>query len=75
MHEASVFVLVLLGSLLIVTLLHERRRQQRAEIEVNQRISELAHINRRATMGELSASLAHELAQPLSAIQGACCTS
>jgi signal transduction histidine kinase len=68
MQEASVFVLLLLGSLLIVTLLHERRRRQRAEIEVNQRISELAHINRRATMGELSASLAHELAQPLSAI-------
>jgi signal transduction histidine kinase len=31
-------------------------------------LSELAHINRRSTAGEMSASIAHELNQPLSAI-------
>ena len=31
-------------------------------------MSELAHMNRRATAGELSASIAHELNQPLGAI-------
>jgi C4-dicarboxylate-specific signal transduction histidine kinase len=31
-------------------------------------MSELAHLNRRATAGEMSASIAHELSQPLAAI-------
>ena len=31
-------------------------------------MSELAHLNRHATAGELSASIAHELNQPLGAI-------
>ena len=38
------------------------------KVEARHRMSELAHINRRATVGELSASLAHELNQPLGAI-------
>ena len=33
-----------------------------------QRMSELARMNRFATAGELSASIAHELKQPLAAI-------
>ena len=52
----------------IVRLLHERRRRHRAEIEAHQRIAELTELNRRSTVGELSASIAHELTQPLSAI-------
>jgi signal transduction histidine kinase len=52
----------------IVGLLHQRRRRHRAEIEAHQRIAELAESNRRSTVGELSASIAHELTQPLSAI-------
>jgi signal transduction histidine kinase len=48
--------------------LYERRRRREAEIEAHQRLTELARINRRATVGELSASIAHELNQPLSAI-------
>ena len=39
-----------------------------AELEVVQQRAELAHIARVSTMGELAASLAHELNQPLTAI-------
>ena len=52
----------------IVWLLYQRRRRHRAEIEAHQRIAELVELNRRSTVGELSASIAHELTQPLSAI-------
>jgi signal transduction histidine kinase len=52
----------------ILRLLHERRRRHRADIEAHQRMAELAELNRRSTVGELSASIAHELTQPLSAI-------
>jgi signal transduction histidine kinase len=65
---ASIVVLLLLETALIFRLLYERRRRQHAEVEAHQRIAELAHMNRRATVGELSASIAHELSQPLGAI-------
>jgi two-component system sensor kinase FixL len=39
-----------------------------SETESRQRREELAHLSRVATMGELTASLAHEINQPLSAI-------
>jgi signal transduction histidine kinase len=54
--------------LLIVGLLYERRRRRYAEVESRRRLSELAHINRSATAGELSASIAHEVRQPLASI-------
>jgi hypothetical protein len=54
--------------LLIVGLFYERRRRRRAEAQSRQRMSELAHMNRSATAGELSASIAHEIRQPLQAI-------
>jgi C4-dicarboxylate-specific signal transduction histidine kinase len=47
---------------------YERRRRRYAEAVSHQRLSELAHINRRRTAGELSASIAHEVKQPLAAI-------
>jgi signal transduction histidine kinase len=65
LSAASVF---LLQTALIVALLYERRRRKAAEIEAHRRIAELAHMNRRATVGELSAAIAHELNQPLGAI-------
>lgn len=40
-----------------------------AEAEAGQRREELAHVARIATMGELTASLAHEINQPLAAIR------
>jgi signal transduction histidine kinase len=48
-----------------------RRRQQKREEERNERLrqaqTDLAHINRVSTMGELTASLAHEIKQPIAA--------
>src|SRR5215469_11545549 len=60
----AMLLLVALGA----ALLGERRRRSRAEIEAQHRLGELAHMNRRAAAGELSASIAHELGQPLGAI-------
>jgi C4-dicarboxylate-specific signal transduction histidine kinase len=59
---------LLLQSGLIVTLMFERRRRRRAEIESRRNLAALAHLDRRAAMGELATSLAHELNQPLNAI-------
>jgi signal transduction histidine kinase len=53
---------------LIAWLLNERRRRNRAEIQSREAIAELMYMNRRATAGELSASIAHEVNQPLTAI-------
>jgi signal transduction histidine kinase/ABC-type uncharacterized transport system substrate-binding protein len=53
---------------LILGLLYEHRRRRMAEVAAQQRLSELAHVNRNATAVELSASIAHELNQPLGAI-------
>jgi signal transduction histidine kinase len=61
-------IVVLLQTALIVGLLNEHRRRTVAEVESRQRMGELAHLNRQATAGELSASIAHELNQPLGAI-------
>jgi signal transduction histidine kinase len=53
---------------LIMALLAQRRRRRAAEVESRKRFAEMAHMNRRVSMGELSASIAHELNQPLGAI-------
>jgi signal transduction histidine kinase len=65
---AVVALVLVLEAVLIARLLHERRRRLVAEMDAHQRMAELAHMNRRAAVGELSASLAHELTQPLDAI-------
>ena len=61
-------IVLALESALLVSLLRERRRRRIAEMSAHQRLAELAHLNRRSTVGELSASITHELTQPLSAI-------
>ncbi|HME60183.1 MAG TPA: ATP-binding protein, partial [Candidatus Binatia bacterium] len=43
-------------------------QRKKTELELREQRAELAHITRISTMGELSASLAHELNQPLTAI-------
>jgi len=68
MHEGPVVVLLLLEAATILLLLRERWRRKRAEVEARRSVSQLAQVNRRTTVGELSASIAHELSQPLSAI-------
>jgi C4-dicarboxylate-specific signal transduction histidine kinase len=62
---AAVF---LVQSGLILALVLQSVRRRRAEHEALRRRQELAHTTRVATMGELTASLAHEINQPLAAI-------
>ena len=59
---------ILTQTLLIMGLLYEHQRRRRAEVQSMQRMTELAHLNRVATAGELSASIAHEVKQPLAAV-------
>ena len=59
---------ILIQAALIMFLLHERHLRQNAERESYKRMTELAHVNRQATTGELSSSIAHELNQPLGSI-------
>jgi signal transduction histidine kinase len=61
-------MVILFETALILSLLYERRRRRGAEIEAHARLSELAHMNRRSAIGELSASITHEIQQPLTAI-------
>jgi signal transduction histidine kinase len=63
-----VCALILLQCALISGLLYQRRRRFHAEVQSRQRMAELAHVNRFSTAGELSASIAHEINQPLGAI-------
>ena len=49
-------------------LLLEHRRRQFAEVQSRQRMAELARVMRFSTAGELTASIAHEINQPLGAI-------
>jgi signal transduction histidine kinase len=65
---AFIVGIVLLQAALISILLYERRRRKLAEFETRQRIAELAHVNRYTLAGELTASIAHELNQPLGSI-------
>ena len=59
---------LLLQAGLILALLREHRRRQLAEVLARQRMAELAHVNRFSTAGELTASIAHEINQPLGSI-------
>lgn len=61
-------VVVALQAMIIAGLLFERRRRFAAEGESRFRLLELVHLNQSATAGALSASIAHELNQPLGAI-------
>jgi signal transduction histidine kinase len=58
----------LLQSVLIAGLVFEHRRRRNAEILARRSMGELANMNRVATAGELSASIAHEMKQPLAAM-------
>ena len=59
---------ILAQAALIAALLLQRLRRRRAELAVERHRVELAHAGRLATMGELTASIAHEVNQPLGAI-------
>jgi signal transduction histidine kinase len=64
----SVAAALLIQAALISVLLRERKKRNDAELEARHRMTELAHVNRQATAGELSSSIAHELNQPLGSI-------
>lgn len=59
---------ILVQAALISILVHERRGRRKAEVQARQQSAELAHVNRYTMAGELTASIAHELNQPLGAI-------
>jgi C4-dicarboxylate-specific signal transduction histidine kinase len=61
-------VIVLLSGL-VVSLLLERRRRRTAEIALQRQHIALAHASRLAVAGELTAAIAHEINQPLAAVQ------
>jgi signal transduction histidine kinase len=64
----AVIAAILIQSALIFWLFYEHWRRQRAEILARNTMSELTHVNRVATVGQLSASIAHEVNQPLAAM-------
>jgi signal transduction histidine kinase len=66
--SAAVAVVVIQAAI-IGSLLVERRRRRAAELETRRRMLEVIHLNGTAGAGALSASIAHELNQPLGAIQ------
>ncbi|HLG85085.1 MAG TPA: ATP-binding protein [Bradyrhizobium sp.] len=67
-QSLTALTIILLQAVLITGMFYEHRRRRLAEFEARKRMSELAHLNRQATAGEMTASIAHELNQPLAAI-------
>ena len=65
---ALIATIILLQAALIAVLIREHRRRQLAEVQSRQRMAELARVMRFSTAGELTASIAHEINQPLGSI-------
>lgn len=68
---SATIAVLLLQAAMIAKLAIEYRRRHIAEQESRRRILQVIHLNRTATAGALSASVAHELNQPLGAILNA----
>jgi signal transduction histidine kinase len=70
-HRALVIVaasVIAVQATLILALMLQTARRRRAEENARVAHAELAHVSRVTTMGELTASIAHEVNQPLAAI-------
>lgn len=67
-QSIAIAAAMIIQAMLISRLLQERRKRNNAEVEAQNRMTELAHVNRQSAAGELSSSIAHELNQPLGAI-------
>ena len=65
---ALTLAVILAQAGVISVLLNERRRRRLAEVQSRQRMTELARVVRFSTAGELTASIAHEINQPLGSI-------
>jgi signal transduction histidine kinase len=63
-----VMAAVALQSALVIGLIYEDIRRRKAEAHERALLAQLGHLNRVATAGELTASIAHEIRQPLAAI-------
>jgi signal transduction histidine kinase len=59
---------LLLQTALFSWLIHEIGRRHRAEIQSRNSLAELTYMNRRVAAGQLSASLTHEINQPLASM-------
>jgi signal transduction histidine kinase len=68
LHILGAVALCLLETTLIFFLIAQRHRKNVAEAELARTRSELLRVERLSHLGELTASLAHELNQPLAAI-------
>jgi signal transduction histidine kinase len=64
----TVGIAMLLQTGLIAVLLYEDWRRRAAEAQARSSLSQLAHMDRVTMAGQLSASIAHEINQPLAAI-------
>lgn len=64
----AALIVLFLQTTMIIWLIFEHRRRRIAEVESRERMSELAQMNRRAAVSELSASIGHEIGQPLAAM-------
>ncbi|MFK0375978.1 sensor histidine kinase [Pandoraea sp. NPDC090278] len=68
-QEVAVVIFVIgAQTVTILALLQQRRARRRAELDAAKRRADLTRASRIATVGELSASIAHEVGQPLGAI-------
>jgi signal transduction histidine kinase len=67
-YFVAAFAVLLAQAALILALVLQRRGRRRAEDDARHRRAELAQASRLALAGELAASIAHEINQPLGAI-------
>jgi len=65
----GIIVIIFIQAFALIGLIIQYKRRSRAEKESRKLQDERAHFSRVLSMGEISASLAHELNQPLSAIR------
>lgn len=63
-----ILAVIIIQAASVSGLLFERRLRRTAEVQARQRMAELAHVNRFSTAGELTATIAHEINQPLGSI-------
>jgi signal transduction histidine kinase len=64
----GLIAVVLLQAALLAALVIQSRRRRRAEAELAARSAEMAQVARLSTIGALTASIAHEINQPMGAI-------
>ena len=70
-HRATILILLailMVQASTIGALLAQRKLRRQAQLEIDRQRTELAHVTRVATMGQLASALAHEINQPLGAI-------